>query len=282
MDGATAVLDGADSLLALSTTEVDAVANVAARGLLRAVIVTARRLHLAFTGRDGTEGDVWEPAVIGLRPSPKASYVCAFGLIDFRSIRLDWLREALKQWIRGTRPATSDIARVVATCAFVSRVLQTRPGRGVAASLTLADMTAVVEAIWIARDPAGRPYSDSSRRAMLGTLQRFLRCARPAGLIEDVPGAFAVMPHHGRRAPDPREDDLTETLPEHVISQLDAHLDLLGCHTNYAQGGWTAADFAAMYQTAYVVQRDTGRRYCEVVSLRVDCLEQLAGQWNLV
>ena len=44
----------------------------------------------------------------------------------------------------------------------------------------------------------------------------------------------------------------------------------------------TAADLQRMHQTIYRILRDTGRRPGEVVSLRIDCLEVIDGQHNLI
>jgi hypothetical protein len=45
---------------------------------------------------------------------------------------------------------------------------------------------------------------------------------------------------------------------------------------------WSTADIAAMFQTAYQVLRDTGRRPGELVSLPADCLNIDQGEWALV
>jgi site-specific recombinase XerD len=79
---------------------------------------------------------------------------------------------------------------------------------------------------------------------------------------------------------DPNEEELGKALPENVIRQLDAHLDLLG--PTGRGGPLTAAALQLMHQTIYRILRDTGRRPGEVVSLRLGCVEVIDGQHNLI
>jgi hypothetical protein len=102
-------------------------------------------------------------------------------------------------------------------------------------------------------------------------------------MMDHIPGGFAVNPRfHTIAAIEVTEDDIGRAVPEHVIAQLDAHIDLLGSSTAYESGGWATADFARMYQVVYTVLRDTGRRPGEVTSLRRDCLEWIDGKPTLI
>lgn len=91
--------------------------------------------------------------------------------------------------------------------------------------------------------------------------------------MTEVPDGFTMSGHY-RRTPtsDVSEKEAGEAIPAHILAQMDDHLALMGSHTSFTSGGWSAADFAAMYQTAYQIQRDTGRRNNEVTSLCTDCL----------
>ena len=87
---------------------------------------------------------------------------------------------------------------------------------------------------------------------------------RASGLMTAVPDPFRPAARH-RVHDDPNEEELGKALPETVIRQLDARLDLLG---PAGRGGTiSAADLQLMHQTIYQILRDTGRRPGEVVSL---------------
>ncbi|WP_307624134.1 site-specific integrase [Streptomyces sp. V3I7] len=142
---------------------------------------------------------------------------------------------------------------------------------------------AAVESLAPERPEDGHDYSTSHRRALLRHWRTFLEYARQAGMMDHVPGGFALNPRfHSIAAVEVTEDDLGRAIPEHVIAQLDVHLGLLGASTGYASGGWRAADFARMYQVVYAVLRDTGRRPGEVTSLHRDCLERVDGKPTLI
>ena len=79
---------------------------------------------------------------------------------------------------------------------------------------------------------------------------------------------------------EPNEDELGKALPDTVIRQLDARLDLLGPAGR--AGSIPAAGLQPMHQTIYQILRDTGRRPGEVVSLRTGCVEVTGGQHNLI
>ena len=94
-----------------------------------------------------------------------------------------------------------------------------------------------------------------------------------------VPDPF--RPAHRHRVRDePNEDELGKALPDTVIRQLDARLDLLGPAGR--GGSLTATDLQQMHRTIYQILRDTGRRPGEVVSLRIGCIEIIDGQHNLI
>ena len=103
---------------------------------------------------------------------------------------------------------------------------------------------------------------------------------RTAGLMGQVPDPFRPARRRHRVVEDPNEEELGKALPESVIRQLDANLDLLGPAGR--AGSVAAADLQAMHQVIYRLLRDTGRRPGEVVSLKVGCIEVIDGAHNLI
>ncbi|MFF4306713.1 tyrosine-type recombinase/integrase [Streptomyces sp. NPDC001601] len=253
-------------------------------GMLNGILQHVRRARLEYDGTDPTSGDVWECALVGLTAGRGRKYTAVHGVIDFRPVRQSWLRELVKEYGRAVRPNVFDLRQTVYSVTLASRALADRPHGDSPEKLSMADMSAVVDTFRIARRAEdGRDYSTSHRRALLRLWRAFLEYARQAGLLDHVPGGFALNPKlHVIAAVEVSEDEIGRAIPEHIIAQLDAHIELLGTSTAYESGGWTASDFARMYQVAYAVLRDTGRRPGEVTSLRRDCLEWVEGKPTLV
>lgn len=256
----------------------------AASGVLNGVLLHVRRARVEFEGTDPTSGDVWECALIGLTAGRGRKYAAVHGDIDFRPVRQHWLRELVKEYGRTARPNVMDLRQTVYAATIASSALAGRPHGDEPGLLAMADMNAVVDMFRITKRPEdGHDYSTSHRRALLRHWRTFLEYARQAGMMDHVPGGFALNPRfHSIAAVEVTEDDLGRAIPEHVIAQLDVHLGLLGTSTGYASGGWTAADFARMYQVVYAVLRDTGRRPGEITSLHRDCLEWVDGKPTLI
>ncbi|MEV7941793.1 tyrosine-type recombinase/integrase [Kitasatospora sp. NPDC088264] len=246
--------------------------------------VRLRRARVQYDGVDPTLGDVWDCALVGLLSAPNRRYPAASGHLDFRPIRQRWLREIVKEYGRAVRPTVSELRRTANVTALASNALASRPAAERPQALALADMTVVVEAIEIARNPKnGSAYSQAQRRAMLGWWRRLLQYARLAGLMDDIPGVFALSPElHGIEAVDMTEDESGRAIPEHVIARLDQYLPLMGAESTYKHAGWQAGDFAAMYQEVYRIIRDTGRRPEEATSLKRDCLQWIDGKPSLI
>ncbi|GAB7188994.1 hypothetical protein ATKI12_8825 [Kitasatospora sp. Ki12] len=244
--------------------------------------VRLRRLRAQYEGADPTLDDVWDCALVGLLSAPNRRYPAVSGHLDFRAIRQTWLREIVKEYGRAVRPTVAELRRTANVAALASNALISRPAAQTPHSLGLADMTAVVEAIKIARNPKdGSDYSQAQHKAMLGWWRRLMHYARQAGLMDDVPGAFALNPElHGIEVVDTAEDESGRAIPEHVIAQLDQHLHLMG--SSFKHAGWQAEDFAAMYQEVYRIIRDTGRRPEEATSLKRDCLQWTDGKPTLI
>lgn len=254
-------------------------------GQLRGLQRHLRRAHVLHTGSDPTAGDVWDSALVGLRAGPGLArqYLAAFGTVDFRPIRQVWLRELVKEYARSTQSSADVIRRLIISATVASRALSQRPYGDQPRKLAMADMTAIAAEFSASRGPDGLAYSFSHRNMLFGVWRRMVEFCRQAGLMDHVPGGFALNSSYHRMARlAPVEDVISRTIPEHVIRQLDSQLHLLVEHSSYSAGGWSAADFGRMYCLAYVLLRDTGRRPNEVVSLRRGCVEWVDGKPTLI
>jgi len=272
-----------DSLLRLSKEFISEL-PAAASGVLNGLLLHVRRARVEFEGVDPTSGDVWECALVGLSAGRGRKYVAVHGDIDFQSVRQQWLRELVKEYGRTVRPCVLDLRQTVYASSIASSALANRADGEAPERLSMADMNAVVDMFRITKRPEdGHDYSTSHRRTLLRYWRTFLEFARQAGMMDHVPGGFALNPRfHTIAAVEASEDDIGRAVPERVIAQLDAHIALLGTSTSYESGGWSSADFARMYQVVYTVLRDTGRRPGEVTSLRRECLERIDGKPTLL
>jgi integrase len=182
----------------------------------------------------------------------------------------------VQQWVEAERPRSDKFGRTLRAVTLASRALSLRPGGGHdPAGLQFADVTAVVDAYRVAVHLDGeRSYSPAFRRSLAGSFFALLDFGRSAGLLDALSGAFARHPSaHQIALVESNEDEIGKAVPEQVIRQLDAYLDLLGGPDAPGARVLSAEDLQAMYQTIYVVLRDTGRRPEEVAALPRDCLE---------
>jgi integrase len=257
--------------------------NASQLGLLRSLQLQVNRLRMAFLGEGGTSGEVWDVALVGLRSAPNRPYRAVFGTLHFRGIRQHWLRDIVLEVTRARRPSVTVAHRDVQAAEIASAALCGRPHSDKPEALGLADMTEIYRAFKTARDPdTGELYSVTYRRGLLGSWRRLLSFARPAELMDHVPGSFALTAGHQIKPEETNEDEIGRAIPEEWIAQLDKHLPLLGSTSTYANGGWSAEDYAAMYQTVYALLRDTGRRPNEIVGLPRNPSEYRDGEPLLV
>ncbi|MFI1790934.1 tyrosine-type recombinase/integrase [Streptomyces olivaceoviridis] len=253
------------------------------RGALRSLLDQLARARSEYNGTDPTAGDIWECRLVGLIAGKRREYRATSGTIDFTVLQQPWLREIAKEYGRQVRPTVLELRAVVQAAAIASAALAARLHGQTPHKLQLADMSAVVDAFRAAHNPkTGEPYGSQHRRALLGHWRRFLDRARLLGLMDQIPGAFALSPaFHQMEVPaEDAEDDLGRAIPEHVIAQLDQHLHLIG--TSYERKGWTAGDYEQMYAAYYRIVRDTGRRPEEAARLRRSCVQRIDGKPTLI
>lgn len=253
--------------------------NAAIRGLFRDLRRHLDRAWAQHTDLDPFAGDVWQVGLLDLQSNASRRWPATSGVIDFRPIQPAWLRVVVKDWARTTRPYVQRLRETLRACRAVSTTLAVA-GRLEATDLGAGDFAQIIDAIRDQRRPDGTLYSTAHRNLLLYQLVEVVEHGRAAGLMNHVPDTFRPTRRQVRVREDPNEDELGKALPESVIRQLDAHLDLLGPAGR--AGSIPAADLQVMHQTIYRILRDCGRRPGEVVSLRQDCLEVIDGQHNLI
>lgn len=253
------------------------------RSLLRSIQQALRRLDTGYAGNDGTNGDIWDCAVVGLRAGRERPYTAVTGHLDFTIIRQPWLRTIARDALRVLRPPVTDCHRYLQATAIASSVLAGRANGNKPSSLGAADMTAICQAFHTTVNPkTGAKYTISHQQSFTSWWRRLLEFSRAAGLMDTIPGTFTVRPEHMMGRIETTEDDISRVIPEEWITHLDAHLHLLGTSSNYQPRGWSAEDLREMYRVYYQVLRDTGRRPSEIARLPYQPIEYTKGQPSLI
>jgi integrase len=238
-----------------------------------------------FRGADPTRAHVWDlRAVSQVIPSLKkgVSALRNASSLDFGEVRQEWLREALMHWARTASPVSQTLRRHHAACVVASRALDLRPEGGAdPGKLRFSDVTAVVEGFRRAVNKKGEPYSSSHQGHLLAHFFDLLEFGRREGVLDTLSPRFVRHPgHHAIKRVEEHEDEIGKAIPELVVGQLDRHIHLLG--KGFPYGKLPPEAVNAMFTTAYVILRDTGRRPNEVTGLDVDCLEFDQGEYQLV
>lgn len=228
-----------------------------------------------FLGIDPTDKLVWDKkATVFLSPSRREGKSTGrVGSVDFTVVTQPWLRETVMEWARSTRPTSKRFKTHLTACTIASKVLSRQPGGGLDPdAVRFADMTLVVEAMKKLQQADGvTPLGSKSQRDTLAALYTILEFGRSAGLLDTLHGTFARHSSHRIVVEESNEDEIGKAVPESVIRQLDAQLGTMGRGFPYT--GYEPDVIEAMFQTAYQVMRDTGRRPNEVVGLKRGSLE---------
>ncbi|MGW5440491.1 tyrosine-type recombinase/integrase [Nocardia asteroides] len=226
-----------------------------------------------YCGRDSLANHRLDLVAAGVRSRQTRTGVRSQNrCVDVDQIRQSWFRQVFIEWVRQTTPDGHIFRPAFQACLLASQALAMRSGEGEdPTQLQLADMDASVDAIRAARRLDGQPYSAKHRQTLVAKLFTVFDFGRAVGLMDSVAGGFARQRHH-RIPDDPVQDDVGKAIPETVIRQLDSQLHLLG--RDFPYGDLNRADVQALFATAYVILRDTGRRPQEICSLSADCLEQ--------
>jgi hypothetical protein len=250
------------SLLDITETEIEALtrSNAAQRSFLRSARLHLTRLRVRHGLQDVYAGDVWDAALLGLAASSTRHYPAVRGAFDFTAITVPWVKHLVKEWVRHTEPDATTARNVIRTVKLACDALLLRVGGHDPAQLRLADMTAVVRTFNTFARPNGQLYSPGYRARQLGWWRTLLEFGRSAGLMDEVPGDFAVLSIHRTDRQEPEEEKAGKSLPVAVIRVLDAHIDTLRPLSERTLVGWGADDYAVMYRTMYFIFRNTGRR----------------------
>ncbi|WP_280426308.1 tyrosine-type recombinase/integrase [Nocardia carnea] len=226
---------------------------------------------------------VWDLAAVGVRSQRSAGDRRRHdGSLDFGQIVQPWLRELTMRWARETKPNSPALTKRFHACVTASQALSLRSGGGMDPSvLGFADMNAVIDGFRQMRNIRdGEVASAKRRQGAVSAFFEVLDYGRAVNLLEGMPAGFARHRSHRISVEEASEDDIGKSIPESVIRQLDDHLDALGAEVPY--GDYPREDIRALFQTAYIVHRDTGRRPRETCGLGVDCLEYVDGEYTLL
>jgi integrase len=262
------------SLLDFTETEIGTLtrSNTGQRSFLRSARIHLTRLQVRYGRQNIFDGDIWDAALLGLMACRTRPYPAVRGTFDFTAISLLWVKNLVKVWVRHTEPDVITTQHMIRAAKLACESLMLRACGHDPAQLRLVDMTAVVRSFNTATRPDGQLYSTTSRARQFGSWRDLLEFGRAAGLMNDVPGDFAVLSTHRIDRQEPEEERAGKSLPVAVIRVLDAHLDTLRPLLDRTFVGWGADDYALMYRTVYFIFRNTGRRLDEVMSLKRDCL----------
>lgn len=276
-------LDGASSVRRADPEAVCESGGVQYNGTIKGLYRDLRR-HLErawtqYTGTDPYAGDVWHLELLDLQSNGSRRWPATQGTVDFGVIELRWLREVLKDWARNTRPYVQGLRQALRACQVASQTL-VASGRVAHATLGAGDFVLVEQAIVEQRRADGCVHSAKYRIQLLRMFDQVIEHGRTNALMSEVPDPFRPSQRRYRLIEETNEEQLGKALPEKVIRQLDQHLSLLG--PTAPLGSMSAADLRAMHQTIYQILRDTGRRPGEIVSLKIDCVEVIDGQHNLI
>lgn len=246
--------------------------------------------HDEFRGIRPTDKTVLDLRAVDLAPThPGGRRRRVPGTADLSVLTQPWLRRLIQGWVEFSRPPARTFNQTLRAARFASGALADRPGGGQdPTALRFPDMSAVVWALWSQTRPDGTGYAPNTAGNWHAVWFKLLDFGTRAGLLDELAASFLqdrrAHPHPHRRNGRDDTDEAGKAIPESVIAQLDTHLDALGTGGVYGQRNpdVTPADLRALYRTAYILLRDTGRRPNEIATLARDCLEVDRGQTSLI
>lgn len=248
--------------------------------VLRQLIWSVQQGFTDFSGHDPRGEDNFDLKSAGLKSHTRTGRRKQLGSVDLAVIPQPWLRRILRRRTEAEKPIGQNFRRWLRACVLAGQGMNRLPGGGMDPTrLDFAHMQAAFDEIAAGLDRDGRLYQASYRTDLWTGFCQTVEFARLAELL-DAPATFIRRPSHRIPDEDANEDEIGKAIPEHVIRQLDAKIDSLGAGVTY--GPMDPAHVKAMFQTAYVVLRDSGRRPLEVVSLPRNCLERDRDEVSLI
>ncbi|ALV42859.1 hypothetical protein AU252_18260 [Pseudarthrobacter sulfonivorans] len=243
-------------------------------GFLRYAGLLTARWRYCHSGKDMRAEDVWDAAVIALRKDRTSQKICSKGTLDFRNIRVDWLRETAKEYARHFGLAADQIRDVIRTVQVASHALAGRPHGTRPEQLTRTDAKAVVDAYRNLTHENGDQRTDSVKYDYFKLFQRVLREGSDLEPVTRVSARFMFITAEALPKPGPHKNP-GRAIPDHIIRILDANLHLLAVDEKYSlPAGRTREFHNLMLQTIYQLLRDLGRRPTEIYSLPRDTLRE--------
>jgi integrase len=137
------------------------------------------------------------------------------------------------------------------------------------AELGWADVDAIVERIGKAARLDSSPCGAKYRRGQYNKFIGLIEYGRRHGRLAALPTSFDPDPARMVAAA-PVAERISKAIPLEIQRQLDAATELLG--RDIPHGVLSDEQTCMLFDTAYVILRDTGRRPLEVASLKMDCL----------
>ncbi|MEW2412617.1 site-specific integrase [Streptomyces sp. NPDC046866] len=272
--------------LALALNELpqlhEAITEVGARSFARFIRDELAVAFNLFRGVKETDKATWDFRILDREADRPRTGRRVNQPVDFTTITQPWFRDAVLHWARTTEPESGDLRMAVRACGIASRALATRPGGGHDVTrLGYADMSAIADGFNTSLKLDGTPYSPARRVTLYNCVNDVLEFARRDGAVPGLPSRFVRHPREHRiHVPERDEDEIGKALPEAVIRQLDQHQDTLA--DGFPYGALTPEEVHALFRTAYIILRDTGRRPLEVAGLDLDCLSYVQGGYELI
>jgi integrase len=231
------------------------------------------RVSLAYADPEAERAkDTWDLRLFGVTGRRR---------LDFTAVRQIWLREAAKAWAAAAvgRVGENVLGHRVGSVAVLSAVLASGPGGGEDPSkLGRADIERFLARVGSPSFSArGRALGPKAKAAIIEECALMLREARDLGVVPTLGPTFTFR--RGDRAQRVGQEPPGRALPDGVIAQLDANLDLLASIPG-ASGLARVPTLGALGEHAgemavlvYELLKGTGRRVGEVAGLRLECLD---------
>lgn len=252
-------------------------------GHLRDMKLRLMQLRLHWSSEDPWASDVWDGGLLRLRSSKKGQ-IAKRVVLDFSRIRVDWLRQMVKDWALAYDKDATSIRGAIQAFEVASEVLLLHHAHPLPPRVTSKDAGETLRRFTQDRKPDGSAYSAERHKYLVNLFREVILHAREVGVPRKLASGYAVTRLNRPKAvsTDP-EDRAGRALPDSVIKTLDKHLHLLQPKGKVRNRlGWTTDDQAFMLRTMYQVHRDTGRRPSETLTLRVNCLvHQEDGTYSL-
>ncbi|WP_162144854.1 site-specific integrase [Arthrobacter castelli] len=231
------------------------------------------RWRYQYTGHDMKSDDIWDAAVLMLRTRSGSDTISSKGILDFRPIRIPWLREAAKETAAVFELPADKIRELIRSCSIASDALLQRPHGATPERLTRADAKAVFNAYSTLETDDDVPKADRYKYVNFHQFRRFLHEGRELKALQSLAPAFRFLATdtlpHGRKT-----NTVNKSIPDDVIKVLDANLDLLTVAEDHPYTNRRPAElYNHMHQTIYQLLRDLGRRPSEILGLKRDALQ---------